>query len=244
MNASLCRKLIVEFIGTFFLVYVIGCVSLQAHVLLGPLAIGASLMVMIFAGGHISGGHYNPAVTLGVWIRGACSALEAGFYLVAQVIGAIVAALAAEFLLGHGSSPAASTVTVAQVMLAEALGTFALVYTVLNVATAPATAGNSFYGLAIGFTVFAQAVAVGKVSGGAFNPLSPLALLCSGWPMVQISGSIGSASFSASVSQRFSFSLLIKEDCTSRQQPPMIERRSQLTKLSALCSACLAARHV
>src|SRR6266446_6718487 len=243
MDISLFRKWIVEFIGTFFLVYVIGCVSLQDQVLLGPLAIGASLMVMIFAGGHISGGHYNPAVTLGVWIRGACSGLEAGFYLVAQVICAIVAALAAGFLLGHGS-PAASTTTAAQVMLAEALGTFALVYTVLNVATAPATAGNSFYGLAIGFTVFAQAVAVGKVSGGAFNPLSPLALLCSGWPMVQISGSIGSASFSASVSQRFSFSLLIKEDCTSRQQPPMIERRSQLTKLSALCSACLAARHV
>src|SRR5260221_11147600 len=170
MNVSLFRKLIVEFIGTFFLVYVIGCVSLQDHVFLGPLAIGASLMVMIFAGGHISGGHYNPAVTLGVWIRGACSALEAGFYLVAQVIGAIVAALAAGFLLGHGSSPAASTVTAAQVMLAEFLGTFALVYTGLNVATAPATAGNSFYGLAIGFTVFVQAVAVGSVSGGAFNP--------------------------------------------------------------------------
>jgi aquaporin Z len=170
MDISLFRKWIVEFIGTFFLVYVIGCVSLQDHVLLGPLAIGASLMVMIFAGGHVSGAHYNPAVTLGVWIRGACSTLDASFYLVAQVIGAIVAALAAAFLLGHGSSPGASTVTVAQVMLAEGLGTFALVYTVLNVATAPATSGNSFYGLAIGFTVFAQAVAVGKISGGAFNP--------------------------------------------------------------------------
>src|ERR1700730_9785140 len=170
MDVSLFRKWIVEFIGTFFLVYVIGCVSLQDHVLLGPLAIGASLMVMIFAGGYISGAHYNPAVTLGVWIRGACTTREAGFYLIAQVIGAIAAALAAGFLLGHGSSPAASTATTAQVILAEALGTFALVYTVLNVATAPATAGNSFYGLAIGFTVFAQAVAVGKVSGGAFNP--------------------------------------------------------------------------
>src|ERR1700751_732477 len=87
MNTSLLRKLIVEFIGRFFLVYVIGCVSLQDHVLLGPLAIGASLMVIIFAGGHISGGHYNPAVTLGVWIRGACSALEAGFYLIAPKFG-------------------------------------------------------------------------------------------------------------------------------------------------------------
>src|ERR1700722_15668789 len=63
MNTLLLRKLIVELIGTFFLVYVVGCVSLQEHLLLGPLAIGASLMVMIFAGGHISGGHYNPAVS-------------------------------------------------------------------------------------------------------------------------------------------------------------------------------------
>jgi aquaporin Z len=170
MGTSLLRKWIVEFIGTFFLVYVVGCVSLQEHVLLGPLAIGASLMVMIFAGGHLSGGHYNPAVTLGVWIRGACSPVEAGFYLVAQVLGAIVASIVVAFLFGHGLSPAPSTVSPAQVMLAEALGTFALVYTVLNVATAPATSGNSFYGLAIGFTVFAQAVAVGNISGGAFNP--------------------------------------------------------------------------
>src|SRR5258708_10046522 len=167
MDISLLRKWIVEFIGTFFLVYVIGCVSLQDHVLLGPLAIGASLMVMIFAGGHISGGHYNPAVTLGVWIRGACSALEAGFYLVAQVLGAIVAALAAGFLLGHGSSPAASTVTAAQGILSEALGTFALVYTVLNVATAPATSANSFYGLPIVFPLFPQPIAAGKVPSAA-----------------------------------------------------------------------------
>lgn len=107
---------------------------------------------------------------LGVWIRGACSTVEAGFYLVTQVIGAIVASAAGAFVLGHGSSPAALTASPAQAMLAEALGTFALVYTVLNVATAPATSGNSFYGLAISFTVLAQAVAVGKISGGAFNP--------------------------------------------------------------------------
>src|ERR1700741_1430948 len=169
MDASLFRKWIVEFIGTFFLVYVIGCVSLQEHVLLGPLAIGASFMVMIFAGGHISGGHYNPAVTLGAWIRGACTGVEAGSYVVAQVIGATVASLTVPMLFGHASA-AAITASPVQIMLAEFLGTFALVYTVLNVATAPATSGNSFYGLAIGFTVFVQAVAVGAISGGAFNP--------------------------------------------------------------------------
>jgi aquaporin Z len=169
MNGLLTRKCIVEFIGTFFLVFVIGCVSSQPHVLLAPLAIGAALMVMIFAGGHISGGHYNPAVTLGAWIRGACTGVQAGCYVVVQVIGAVVASIAVPALFGHAGA-AASGASPVQIMLAEFLGTFALVYTVLNVATAPATAGNSFYGLAIGFTVFVQAVAVGAISGGAFNP--------------------------------------------------------------------------
>ena len=169
MDGLLLRKCIVEFIGTFFLVFVIGCVSSQDHVLLGPLAIGAGLMVMIFAGGHISGGHYNPAVTLGVWIRGACNRVQAGSYIVAQVIGATAASITVPALFGH-TIAAAVVGSPAQVMLAEFLGTFALVYTVLNVATAPATSGNSFYGLAIGFTVFVQAVAVGAISGGAFNP--------------------------------------------------------------------------
>ena len=169
MDGLLLRKCIVEFIGTFFLVFVIGCVSSQPHVLLGPLAIGAALMVMIFAGGHISGGHYNPAVTLGAWIRGACTGVQAGSYVVVQVIGAALASLAVPVLFGH-VGVTAITASPVQIMLAEFLGTFALVYTVLNVATAPATAGNSFYGLAIGFTVFVQAVAVGAISGGAFNP--------------------------------------------------------------------------
>jgi aquaporin Z len=169
MDSLLLRKCVVEFIGTFFLIFVIGCVSSQAHVFLGPLAIGAALMVMIFAGGHISGAHYNPAVTIGVWIRGACNGLQAGCYIIAQILAAFVASIAVPMLFGHTITPSATGST-GQVILAEFLGTFALVYTVLNVATAPATAGNSFYGLAIGFTVFVQAVAVGSVSGGAFNP--------------------------------------------------------------------------
>jgi len=169
MDGLLLRKCVVEFIGTFFLVFVIGSVSSQAHVVLAPLAIGAALMVMIFAGGHISGGHYNPAVTLGVWIRGACTGAEAGSYVVAQVIGATIASLTVPVLFGHTSAAAVSHSPV-QIMLAEFLSTFALVYIVLNVATTEATSGNSFYGLAIGFTVFVQAVAVGAISGGAFNP--------------------------------------------------------------------------
>jgi aquaporin Z len=169
MDGLLLRKCVVEFIGAFFLIFVIGCVSSQAHVVLGPLAIGAALMVMIFAGGHVSGAHYNPAVTLGVWMRGACNGLEAVCYIIAQILAAFAASIVVTMLFGHTITPGATSSTI-RIILAEFFGTFALVYTVLNVATAPATAGNSFYGLAIGFTVFVQAVAVGSVSGGAFNP--------------------------------------------------------------------------
>jgi aquaporin Z len=67
------NKYLVEFIGTFFLVLTVGCTVIgNGAGPLAPIAIGASLMIMVFAGGHISGGHYNPAVTLGVWMRGKC----------------------------------------------------------------------------------------------------------------------------------------------------------------------------
>jgi aquaporin Z len=163
-------KYLTEFIGTFFLVLTIGCTVIPgAAGVIPPLAIGSALMVMIFAGGHVSGGHYNPAVTLGVWMRGRCPASDVVPYWVSQVLGAVVAALTAMFLGGRPSGAPLSPAIV-PAFLAELLFTFALVYVVLNVATAKGTSGNSFYGLAIGFTVMTGAFAVGGVSGGAFNP--------------------------------------------------------------------------
>lgn len=164
------NKYLTELIGTFFLVLTVGCTVIPgAAGVIAPLAIGATLMVMIFAGGHISGGHYNPAVTLGVWMRGRCPAADVVPYWVAQVAGGLLAALAAKFLCG---APAGAPMapSAAPAFVAEFLFTFALVYVVLNVATAKGTAGNSFYGLAIGMTVMAGAFSVGAVSGGAFNP--------------------------------------------------------------------------
>lgn len=163
-------KFVVEFIGTFFLVFTVGMTVIDPGAgNLAPLAIGSSLMVMIFAGGHISGGHYNPAVTLAVTLRGRCSVKDAVVYVVAQIAAAVVAAVAVGYLKGN---PAVSAIELKPVpaLLAEFLFTFALCYVVLNVATAKGTAGNSFYGLAIGFTVLTGAYAVGGVSGGAFNP--------------------------------------------------------------------------
>jgi aquaporin Z len=164
------NKYLTELIGTFFLVFTIGCTVIGGGTgVIPPLAIGAALMVMIFAGGHVSGGHYNPAVTLGVWMRGRCDAKDVVPYWISQVIGAAVAAMAVKYLRA-GVSVTAMTPAVGPALLAEFLFTFALVFVVLNVATAKGTSGNSFYGLAIGMTVMTGAFAVGNISGGAFNP--------------------------------------------------------------------------
>jgi aquaporin Z len=164
------NKYLTELIGTFFLVLTIGCTVIPGMPgVIAPLAIGSVLMVMIFAGGHISGGHYNPAVTLGVWMRGKCAAADVLPYMISQIIGAVLAAVATKYLVGSPKAPP-GPLAVGPSLLAEFLFTFALVFVVLNVATAKGTEGNSFYGLAIGFTVTAGAFAVGGISGGAFNP--------------------------------------------------------------------------
>ncbi|MEJ0079688.1 MAG: aquaporin [Puia sp.] len=165
------KKYITEFIGTFFLVFVIGMAVLGGKGDFAPLAIGSTLMVMVYAGGHISGAHYNPAVTLAVLIRGKISPGEAVIYMIVQIIGACVASLLVMYLMNDKiAEQAVEMANNTKGLLAEFLGTFALAYVVLNVATAKGTSGNSFYGLAIGFTVLAMAFALGVMSGGAFNP--------------------------------------------------------------------------
>ncbi|MBX9636112.1 MAG: aquaporin, partial [Nitrosomonas sp.] len=154
------NKFIVECIGTFFLVLTIGLTVIPGSAgVIAPLAIGSVLMVLVYAGGHISGAHYNPAVTLAVLIRGKCTMADVPVYLTAQILGAVAGALTAQFLVGSGT--AAGTIDVTKSLIAEFLFTFALAYVVLNVATAKGTSGNSFYGLAIGFVVMAGAFSVG-----------------------------------------------------------------------------------
>ena len=169
------NKYLAEFIGTFFLVLTIGCTGIPAAPgVIPPLAIGAVLMVMIYAGGHISGAHFNPAVTVAVTLRGRCTPRDAVAYIFTQVAAALAAAGAVHYLVGFGKPLSISAVGPA--FVAELLFTFALAYVILNSATAKATAGNSFYGLAIGMTVMAGAFAVGPISGGAFNPAVAIAI--------------------------------------------------------------------
>jgi aquaporin Z len=164
------RKYITELIGTFFLVLTIG-LTVSSGNPLAPIAIGAALMAMIYAGGHISGAHYNPAVTVAALIRGRISVSDAVIYFIVQFVGAIVAAFVVKYMVSDGLPVEATALPdKIKALIAETLGTFALAYVILNVATAKATSGNSFYGLAIGFTVTAMAFGFGSYSGGAFNP--------------------------------------------------------------------------
>src|SRR5919108_1065726 len=203
------NKYIAEFIGTFFLVLTIGCTGIGAGAgVIAPLAIGAVLMVMVFAGGHISGGHYNPAVTLGVLIRGKIKAVDVVPYLIAQFIAAAIAALLVTKVLRAGAPVTAITPHVGPTLLAEFLFTFALVYVVLNTATAEGTSGNSFYGLAIGMTVMTGAFAVGDISGGAFNPAVALGICILGisdWANIWI---YLVANFAAAVVAAFVFNMI------------------------------------
>ncbi len=124
---------------------------------------------MVYATGHLSGGHLNPAVTLAVFTRGRCAAKDVIPYWIAQVLAGVAAALIAVFLVGKSGTPM-EIQNVPAALVAEFLFTFALAFVVLNSATAKANAGNSFYGLAIGMTVMAGVFSVRAISGGALNP--------------------------------------------------------------------------
>ncbi len=126
-------------------------------------------MILVYAGGYVSGGHYNPAVTLAVWLRGRCAAKDVLPYWISQILGALIASQVVLYLKGN-PVVTPTEIKIVPALIAEFIGTFALCYVVLNVATAKATAGNSNYGLAIGFTVVVMAFALGGISGGAFNP--------------------------------------------------------------------------
>ncbi len=167
------KKYLVEIIGTFFLVLTVASTALLgADGVIAPLAIGSVLMVMVYAGGHISGGHYNPAVSIAAAIRGALEWKQLVPYIISQLIGGVLAVYLFNYM-AQGSiiviEP--SNFTLKGLLIAEILFTFALCYVVLQTATAKGTSGNSYFGLAIGFTVLAGAFAVGgSLCAGAFNP--------------------------------------------------------------------------
>lgn len=173
------KNYIVEFIGTFFLVFVIGLTTNDPQIWAGggspfaPIAIGSMLMAMVYMGGPISGAHYNPAITIAIWIRKKIEARDVVPYILSQIMGALCAALAYFFIFKRsmgGPAPMEGFTYNIKPLLIEILFTFALTIVILNVAISKKSANNPIYGLAIGFTVMAAIYAGGRISGGAFNP--------------------------------------------------------------------------
>jgi aquaporin Z len=212
------RKYLAEFIGTFFLVLTV-CMTTFSKVSadLQPLAIGATLLALIYSLGHISAAQFNPAVSVAFYLRGKINVRDLGFYVVAQILGAIVAAFTVQVLVS-GKPPVApfsappQYFAIGQAILAEVIGTFAMVFVILNVATAKALEGNSFYGLAIAFVVTGMIYTLGSVSGSVFNPAVALALCVvklSSWAVIWIYmvGTFGGAVLAA-----FAYRFIINEE--------------------------------
>jgi len=179
VTPELQRKLTVEFVGMFIFMFTVGMVTNKTGAgPLAPLAIGSILMVMVFAGGHVSGAHFNPAVSTAVFLRGRMAAYEYGAYVVTQFVAVVLAGLLVRY--DGGRQTHLTVANSPKMLIAEFVFTFALAWVVLNVATARGTEGNSFYGLAIGFTVVAGAYAVGGISGAAFNPAIAVGAMVTG----------------------------------------------------------------
>ncbi len=165
------QKLLMEFIGTFFLVLVVSFTG-------NPMAIGVVLVALVYMGGYISGAHYNPAVTIALWIANKIEAIVAMKYIVVQMLAGIIAAAFFNVIDGTKFLPSpALDADIAAAFLIEAVLTFLLCSVVLHVAATDKTKGNNYFGIAIGFTLLAIAYVGGPISGGAFNPavgVSPL----------------------------------------------------------------------
>ena len=157
------KKYITEIIGTFFLVLIIGLTG-------NPIAIGLGLAVLVYMGAHISGAHYNPAVTLAMYINDQIDIKESGKYVASQLIGSVIAVFILTELGQDSFSVVSKTTEIQRFFVAEILFTFLLVFVILNVALNKDLKGNQFYGLAIGLTVTAGAFSVGDISGAVLNP--------------------------------------------------------------------------
>jgi len=157
------KKYITEIIGTFFLVLIIGLTG-------NPIAIGLGLAVLVYMGAHVSGAHYNPAVTLSMYINDQIDIKESGKYVASQLIGSVLAVYTLSKLGQDSFSVVSKTKEIESFFIAEILFTFLLVFVILNVALNKSLKDNQFYGLAIGLTVTAGAFSVGDISGAVFNP--------------------------------------------------------------------------
>lgn len=167
------KALLVEFVGTFVLVLTFGLTLVPPGVgPFAPLAIGLMLAALLYAGGPVSGGHFNPAVTLGAWLRGKCAGRVLLPYALVQIAGGAVAAVLVNYLRSGGVAASSMPVVhdLVKVGVVELLFTFTLVYVFLAATTSSPSAGNPWSGLATGAAVLGGMYAGLPLSGGAYNP--------------------------------------------------------------------------
>jgi aquaporin Z len=158
------KKYSIEFLGTFFLLLISALAD-------NPIAIGVGLAVLCYIGGHISGAHYNPAVSIAMVIRGEINKVECGKFILSQVLGAVFASFV-YFLITNNVfeiQPSSET-TLSQFLIAEFIFTFLLVITILFVGTHPKLKGNQFYGAVIGLSVMTSQYSIGEISSSVLNP--------------------------------------------------------------------------
>ncbi|TAL57585.1 MAG: porin [Bacteroidetes bacterium] len=163
------KRYLTEFIGTFFLVAVI---CLTAGNFLAPIAIGSLLIAIIYMGYPVSGAHYNPATTLAILILRKISLKEFLLYLLVQLAAGCAGALVYFFVWGRNSGiprPNAE-INILKPLFLETIFTFIMILVILYVAASKRTAGNNYYGLAIGVVVTGISITGAEISGGAFNP--------------------------------------------------------------------------
>jgi aquaporin Z len=171
-NTGAFRKYVVEFLGTFFIVMTICMMEGGGMGQFAPIAAGGMLLALMYSSFHISGGHFNPAVSVAIYLRGKLNSGDLLPYIVSQFIGGTLAAMLAGFLLNSTGSatPSPKALEIVPSIIAELLGTLLFVYVFLNLTTIKKTSGNIYYGVTLGFTFMAVMYAFGTISGGAFNP--------------------------------------------------------------------------
>ena len=154
------KKYVMEAVGAMLLLLTVSLIG-------NPIATGMALVALVYMGGHISGGHYNPAISLGAWINGKLKTKEFGYYVLSQLIGGFVASIFYFLLIGkrYFAAPGVG-VGYWKVMLLEMIFTFFLVFVALTFAMAPKLKTSQMYGLAIGFTLLAI-----SFLGGTYNPM-------------------------------------------------------------------------
>jgi glycerol uptake facilitator protein len=185
-ETSLLQRLVAEFFGTAFLVFVgVGAVPAtlivngnapftMADLGMISLAFGTVVVATVYALGHIGGNHINPAVTLGLAVTGKFPWAHVPAYIAAQVVGALAGAGSILAVLGSKASDVGlgvasyADISWTQAFAAEFIGTFILVFTVFGVIHRKAAAG--FAGVAIGLVVFAVIIPVAPATGASINP--------------------------------------------------------------------------